>query len=192
MGSFSPSRTSIAGEQTSRFATPFPTGGGADGSDGGVTTNIRKVNGEIITTILVDIEDLLCSGTVKDIIGEDGVAAAYIGRIITAKNGIVYKIEMACIEKPAGSNTSLDIDLVSSSHSLAEDVVYDSGAGAHELSLIAAGGNWATGMRKMSAVGLNWANLPNDYLYLTNGSGDNSGGTFTAGKFLIKLYGANF
>jgi hypothetical protein len=192
MPSFMKATRTIIGEQTARFTTAFPTGAGADGSDGGITTNIQKVNGEIITTILVDIHGLLCSGTVKDIIGEDGAAAAYIGRIITAKNGIVYKIEMACIEKPAGSNTSLDIDLVSSLHSLAEDVVYDSGAGAAELSLIAAGGNWATGMRKMSAVGLNWANLPNDYLYLTNGSGANSGGTYTAGKFLIKLYGANF
>ena len=192
MGSFSPSRSSISGAQTSHFTDPFPTGGGADGSDGGVTQYIEKINGEIITTILVDIHGLLCSGTVKDIIGEDGVAAAYIGRIVTAKNGIVYKIEMACIEKPAGSNTSFDIDLVSSTHSLAEDVVYDSGAGSAELSLIAAGGNWLVGMRKASAVDLNWTNLPNDYIYLANGSGANSGGTYTAGKFIIKLYGASF
>ena len=141
---------------------------------------------------MVDIHGLLCSGTVKDVIGEDGAAAAYIGRIVTAKNGIVYKCEMSCIEKPAGSNTSFDIDLVSSTHSLAEDVVYDSGAGSAELSLIAAGGDWQVGMRKMSAVGLNWANLPADYIYLANGSGANSGGTYTAGKFIIKLYGANF
>ena len=192
MGTFRSSPTSTVGAQTSRFTEPFPTGGGADGSVGGVTTNIRKINGEIITTILVDIHGLLCSGTAKDIIGEDGVAAAYIGRITTARNGIVYKIEMSCTEKPAGSNTSLDIDLVSSSHSLAEDVVYDSGGGTAELSLIAAGGNWATGMRRLSAVGLNWANLPNDYIYLANGSGANSGGTYTAGKFIIKFYGANF
>jgi hypothetical protein len=99
---------------------------------------------------------------------------------------------MACIEAPVGSNTSLDIDLVSSSHSLAEDVVYDSGAGALELSLIAAGGSWQVGMRKISAVNLNWVNLVNDYIYLANGSGDNSGGTYTAGKVAITLYGANF
>lgn len=189
---FSKSRKTTAGAQVSRFAAPFPTGAGADGSDGGITTNIQKINGEIITTILVDIQDLLCSGTVKDIIGEDGAAAAYIGRITSAKNGIVYKIEMACIEKPAGSNTSFDIDLVSSAHSLAEDVVYDSGAGSLELSLIAAGADWQVGMRRMSAVGLNWTNLANDYIYLANGSGANSGGTYTAGKFIIKLYGANF
>ena len=192
MGNFRSSRSRAAGAQTARFAEPFPTGAGADGSDGGITTNIQKINGEIITTMLVDIHGLLCSGTVKDIIGEDGAAAAYIGRIVPAKNGIVYKCEMSCIEKPAGSNTSFDIDLVSSTHSLAEDVVYDSGAGSAELSLIAAGGDWQKGMRKMSAVGLNWANLPADYIYLANGSGANSGGTYTAGKFIIKLYGANF
>ena len=192
MGSFRSSRTSTAGAQTARFAAPFPTGAGADGSDGGITTNIQKINGEIITTILVDIHGLLCPGTVKDVIGEDGAAAAYIGRIVTAKSGIVYKIEMACIEKPAGSNTSFDIDLVSSTHSRAEDQTYDGGAGSAELSLIAAGGDWQVGMRKMSAVGLNWANLPADYIYLANGSGANSGGTYTAGKFIIKLYGANF
>ena len=192
MGSFRSSRSSAAGAQTARFATPFPTGAGADGSDGGITTNIQKINGEIITTILVDIHGLLCSGTVKDVIGEDGAAAAYIGRIVTAKSGIVYKCEMSCIEKPAGSNTSFDIDLVSSTHSRAEDQTYDGGGGSAELSLIAAGGDWQVGMRKMSAVGLNWANLPADYIYLANGSGANSGGTYTAGKFIIKLYGANF
>ena len=189
---FSKSRKVTSGAQTSRFAEPFPTGAGADGSAGGITTTIQKINGEIITTMLVDIHGLLCSGTAKDIIGEDGASAAYITRILPAKNGTVYKCEMACIEAPVGSNTSLDIDLVSSTHSLAEDVVYDSGAGSQELSLIAAGANWTKGMRKISAVGLNWTNLAQDYIYLANGSGANSGGTYSAGKFIIKFYGANF
>jgi len=189
---FSKSRKVTSGAQTARFAEPFPTGAGADGSAGGITTSIQKINGEIITTILVDIHGLLCSGTVKDVIGEDGAADAYIGRIVTGKNGIVYRCEMSCIEKPAGSNTSFDIDLVSSTHSRAEDQTYDGGAGSAELSLIAAGADWQVGMRKMSAVGLNWSNLTGDYIYLANGSGANSGGTYTAGKFIIKLYGANF
>ena len=192
MGNFRASPSNRSGAQVSRFATPNATGAGADGSDGGITTRIQKINGEIITTILVDIQDFLCSGTVKDVIGEDGAAAAYIGRITTAKNGIVYKIEMACIEKPAGSNTSFDIDLVSSPHSRSEDQTFDGGAGSNELPLITTGTDWLVGMRKMSAVNLNWANLPGDYIYLANGSGANSGGTYTAGKFIIKLYGANF
>ena len=192
MGKFSSSRLSTVGAQTARFATPFPTGAGADGSAGGITTTIQKINGEIITTMLVDIHGLLCSGTAKDIIGEDGASAAYITRVLPAKNGVVYKCEMACIEAPVGSNTSLDIDLVSSAHSRAEDQTYDGGGGSDELSLIAAGASWTKGMRKISAVGLNWTNLAQDYIYLANGSGANSGGTYTAGKFIIKFYGANF
>jgi len=192
MGKFNSSPASRSGAQTSRFTVPNATGAGADGSDGGITTTIRKINGEIVTTILVDIQDFLCSGTAKDVIGEDGAAAAYIGRITTAKNGIVYKIEMACIEKPAGSNTSRDIDLASSPHSRSEDQTFDGGAGSNELPLITTGTDWEVGMRKMSAVNLNWVNLPGDYIYLVNGSGANSGGTYTAGKFIIKLYGANF
>ena len=192
MGRFSPSRQSLAGAQTARFAEPFATGAGADGSAGGITTTIEKINGEIITTMLVDIHGLLCSGTIKDIIGEDGASAAYITRVLPAKNGVVYKCEMACIEAPVGSNTSLDIDLVSSTHSRAEDQTYDGGGGTDELSLIAAGASWTKGMRKISAVGLNWSNLTGDYIYLANGSGANSGGTYTAGKFIIKFYGANF
>jgi len=190
MGKFQSSSNTSAGHQISRFAAPFPTGAGADGSDGGITQYIQKINGEFITTILVDIQDFLCSGTVKDIIGEDGAAAAYIGRIVTAKNGVVYKAEMACIETPAGSNTTADIDFVSNATSRSEDETYD-GAGAN-LSLIAAGGNWTKGMYKVSAVDTNWTNLNADYLYLANGSGTNSGGTYTAGKFIIKLYGASF
>ena len=192
MGSFKPSPNNTVGTLTSRFAEPFPTGAGADGSAGGITTTIEKINGEIITTMLVDIHGLLCSGTIKDIIGEDGASAAYITRLLPAKNGVVYKCEMACIEAPVGSNTSLDIDLVSSTHSRAEDQTYDGGGGTDELSLIAAGASWTKGMRKISAAGLNWTNLSQDYIYLANGSGANSGGTYTAGKFIIKFYGANF
>ena len=74
--------------------------------------------------------------------------------------------------------------------SLAEDATFDgSGAG---IALITAGGNWTTGMYKVSPVDTDLSALVNDRLYLANGSGANSGGTYTAGKFIIKLYGASF
>ena len=111
MGSFTKSRKNIVGEQTSRFAAPVATGGGFDGA-AKVQARIQKINGEIITTILVDLQGLVVSGTAKDIIGESGVAAAYITQITTAKNGIIYKAEMGCIEAPAGSNTTADITYI--------------------------------------------------------------------------------
>ena len=189
MGSFRKSRKNIAGAQISRFAAPVATGGGFDGA-AKVQVRIQKINGEIITTILVDIQGLVVSGTNKDIIGEDGAAAAYITQITTAKNGVIYKAEMGCIEAPAGSNIAADIDLVSNSNSLAEDATRDSAGTA--TALIVAGGAYTKGMYKVSAASTNLSNCVNDYLYLANGSGANSGGTYTAGKFVIKLYGAAF
>ena len=189
MGTLKPSRTIVSGEQIVSYADANATGGGFDGA-AGVTIYVNKTNGEILTTILVDIEGLLVSGTVKDIIGEDGVAAAYITQITTAVNGIIYKAEMACIEAPAGTNTTADIDLVTNSASLAEDVEYDSSGTA--VALIAATGDYTQGMVRFSASGLDLSNCADDYLYLVNGSGANSGGTYSAGKFVIKLYGASF
>ena len=163
------------------------TGGGFDGA-AGVTMYVSEINGEIVTTILVDIEDLLVSGTENDIIGEDDVAAAYITQITTAVNGIIYKAEMSCIEVPAGSNTTADIDLVSNAASLAEDA---DGTAGTALTLITANGAYTAGMTQSTGPD-DLSALVDDYLYLTNGSGANSGGTYTAGKFVIKLYGANF
>ena len=189
MGTFRTSRTNIRGTQVSRFANPVDPGGGFDGATL-VTQYIQKINGEIITSILLDIQDLLVSGTVKDIIGEDGVAAAYITQIKTAKNGVIYKAEMSCVEAPAGSNTTADIDLVTNSASLAEDATYDGSGNA--VVLIAAGGAYTKGMQRVSAAGTDFSATNNDYLYLANGSGANSGGTYTAGKFIIKLYGSGW
>jgi len=171
-------------------ATPNATGGGFDGAEK-ETITVSNINGEIITTILLDITGLLVSGTATDIIGEDGVAAAYITRITTAVNGVVYKAEMACIETPAGSNTTKDIDLVTNSNSLAEDAAYDSGGGV-DTDVIITGADWKGGSARATTSGQDLNALVGDYLYLANGSGANTGGTYTAGKFVIKLYGASF
>ena len=190
MGGFKPSQGSIGGDVTISSADANDTGAGFDGA-AKETVTVANINGEIVTTILLDIEGLLVSGTTRDIFGEDGAAASYITQITTAVNGIVYKVEMMCIEAPAGTNTTADIDLVGNSVStLAEDALWSS-AGT-TTTLIAAGEAWTVGMRKETAVSTDLSALIDDYLYIANGSGANSGGTFTAGKFVIKLYGANF
>ncbi len=189
MGRFTASRNRVAGEQTFRFKRPAATGAGFDAAPT-CDVKIRKVNGEIITTILIDIQGLAVGGDIKDIIGESGAAAAYITKAEYANNGGIYKIEMGCIETPAGTNTTADIDLVSNTDSLAEGVAHDS-AGTRQ-SLILPGGDWEAGTYKVNREFRTIANLNNDFLYLANGSGANSGGTYTAGKFIIKLFGANF
>ena len=146
MGNFSGSRTIITGDQIRSFAAANAVGGGFDAAAKS-TIHISKVNGEIITTILVDLQGLVVSGTVLDVIGENDTAASYLTSITTTKNGIVY---------------------------------------------IAAGGAWTAGMYKATTAGTDFSALVGDYLYLSNGSGANTGGTYTAGKFIIKLFGASF
>jgi hypothetical protein len=111
-------------------------------------------------------------------------------RITDSVNGVVFRAEMACIEVPAGSNTTPDLDLVANSASLAEDVEYD--ASGTPTVLIDANGSWVKGEFRGSVDGSDFSALPDAYLYLANGSGANSGGTFSAGKYVIRLYGAAF
>ena len=169
-------------------ATPTATGGGFDGAELCKVT-VGNINGEIVTKILVDLTGLVSSGTEKDVIGENDTAAAYMTRITTGVNGYIYRADMACIESPTGTNAEADIDLVTSSDSIAEDAAYD--GGSTEVALIPAGADWGVGMWRQSAGGLDCANInaSSHYVYLADGSGGASGGTYTAGKFLIRLYG---
>ena len=68
--------------------------------------------------------------------------------------------------------------------------------GANPVVLIKAHEDYTVGMTKSSPVsgstGVNWANVADGYLYLTNGDVHATGGGLNGGKFVIKLYGANF
>jgi hypothetical protein len=180
----------IKGDLTINTTTAGAVGAGF-GDAASLDITIGKVNGEIITTILVDIEGLQESGVLKDIIGDNGetTGGAYITQITTAVNGIVYKAEIACVEEPAGGTA--DIDLVTNTNQLDENDAYDSGGG-DAVALIPATAVWDTGMHRVSAAGLDTVDLVNAYLYLAAGAGDGSDSTYTAGKFIIKLYGASF
>ena len=167
-------------------------GGGFDQANA-VSAKVSKINGEIVTTILVDIDGLSVGAGEKDVIGEDGVAAAYLTQITTAVNGVIYKAEMSCVETPAtlSGATTADIDLVSNSNSLAQGADYDSAGTA--VVLIAATAGYKAGTHRQSAAGADFENVVDDYLYLAAGAAPGgSGGRYGAGKFIIKLYGASF
>jgi len=139
------------------------------------------LNGDIITEIHVDLTGLGCKGVAAaDAIGL-ATGAAYIGRYVVATCGVVYKVEMACLETPAGTDTEDDIMLSADDE---DDIAYDG-----EVD----GGNVidpATGL----AAGTIYENTApaltaNDYLYLTEGDTGGDEGTYTAGQLLIRLYG---
>lgn len=140
-------------------------------------------NGTLITTrIVVDISTLVGSATDLDIIGESAAASCHWGQITAAKSGTLIGGSVTCLEVPAGGAT--DIDFYSSNVSTGtQDVIITDAALETETALVTSGGAWTSGATK----GMTALPTANDYLYLVNGAA--SGGTFTAGKFLITLYG---
>ncbi len=157
-------------------------GAGATSTSVTPTTYIRTENGGIITTLKIDLTGLKSKNDVDDVIGIDGTAKASFIRVITASHGFVYRGEMSCIELPAASsNVGLDIDLASEG---VDTGAYDTD-GSGYTSILAAGGNWALGQTKTFLQGP----LANEYLYMTTGATHTGDSVYTAGQFIIKLYG---
>ena len=144
---------------------------------------ISRMGGLIVTTILVDISTLIGSATDLDIIGESAAASCHFGQITTAKSGTLIAGRVTCLEVPAGGAD--DLDFYSSTVGTGtQDVIITDAALGTETALVTNGEAWTAGMVKPMT------SLPtaNDYIYIINGEA--SGGTFTAGKFLIELFGA--
>jgi hypothetical protein len=142
-----------------------------------------RIGNDIITTILVDLTGLAGNNDEGDVIGLAAGGAAYIGKYVQSETGIIHKIEMTCLEVPtSGSNNLDDIDLRANSSATAAATADGSGYTA----LIAAGGSWTLGETAQQLVTMPAAN---DYLYLIEGAASGGANTFTAGKYMIKLYG---
>ena len=142
-------------------------------------------NGTLITTsIVVDLTGLVGSATDVDIIGNTGGAAScHWGRITTAICGTLVAVRVTCLEVPAGGAD--DIDFYSSNVGTgAQDVAISHADLGTETALVTSGAAWASGTTK----GMTALPTADDYLYIVNGEGS-AGGTFTAGKFLIELFG---
>jgi hypothetical protein len=133
------------------------------------------------TVIMIDIEGLNSSVT-NDVIGVNGGAAScHLGQYTTAVSGTVFAGNMTCLEVPVTGDT--DIDLWSADEStLAEDTQISAATG--ELQCVTAGGAWTLN----EAIAFTVLPGANDYFYLTSG-GAGADATYTAGKFLIELYG---
>lgn len=153
-------------------------GAGVDTAESYVGS-ISRMGGLIVTSIVVDITTLIGSATDTDIIGESAAASCHWGQITTAKSGTLIGGKVTCLEVPAGGTA--DINFYSANESTgAQDALATS---LTETVLIDAAGAWTSG----AAKGMTALPPANDYLYIANGAA--SGGTFTAGKFLIELYG---
>lgn len=143
-------------------------------------TGVLKTGDLITTRILIDLTGLVASGTDLDIIGDSAAANAHIGRVTALLNGTIDGGLITCLEVPAGGGT--DIDFYSATEGTgAQDALATS---LTEKALVTAGGAWTSGLSK----GMTLLPAADDYLYVANGAGS-ANGTFSAGKFLIQLFG---
>jgi len=140
-------------------------------------SSVFKAGGVITTRLLVDLTgaDDFAAG---DIIGKDGsIAVAHLGQVTTARNGTIFSVRMTCLELPAGGD--VDIDLYVATEGTGAP---DTAISALTETLVINSGDWAAGDVKLADT-----IAANKYLYLVNG--DTTAGTYTAGKYLIELFG---
>jgi len=143
-----------------------------------VTTD--PVTGVIHTKIYFDLTGAKSTTTDLDIIGNTG--ACHFGQITAAINGTITAGSVTCLETPATGVT--DIDFYEASVATG---AYDADASGltNAGALLTKGGAWAASTAPTALTGLPTANY---YLYVANGAGGTVG-TYTAGKFLIELWG---
>jgi hypothetical protein len=138
--------------------------------------NAGSVGGVYKMTVLIDLTGLNSGGTAGDIIGVDGTALpCYIARLPTMT---VLGGRMTCLEAPAGGDD--DIDLYSAVEGTG---VEDSAITALTETQIINGGTQSAGTVTYFAADPS----ANHYFYLVGQS--TSDATYTAGRFLIEVFG---
>tara|TARA_R110002110_G_scaffold147491_3_gene338074 strand:+ start:134 stop:751 length:618 start_codon:yes stop_codon:yes gene_type:complete len=135
-------------------------------------TNVNLVK----TTIMIDLTGLQSTGS-GDIIGKNGAGIAYIARVTTADNGVIFGVSMECFETPAGGDPDINL------HSATEGTgVEDTAIGDLTETLIINGGDQAAGSRTAGGT-----IVADQYLYLTTGAATD--GAYSAGRLVITLLG---
>lgn len=157
----------------------------AAGFTGGTGTiyksGVETVGGLIKTSILFDLTGLGSSTTDLDIIGQGAAAAAYMAQILAAISGTILCGRMTCLEVPAGGVADIDLYWATEATGKFDDGI----AALTETALITAGGAWTAALTKQIADPVG---IANGYLYLCGGAAGTAA-TYTAGKFLLELFG---
>ena len=148
---------------------------------------INKFGGEIITTFQIDITGLFGAALGGSVIGS-GSNPSNFYQVTSSSNGILYKVELNCIQTPSDStgmtqSTSIGIKYHSSAMNHGND--YDG-------NLLINASSQSIGQQISTSTTL-INGLNNQYLHLYAGTmGSPDYNAYNAGKFLVKLYGATF
>ena len=156
-------------------------GTGFAGTDTVYESGVRATGTIIKTEIMIDLTGASSVATDLDIIGTHVSEPAHIGQLTAALTGATYLMgKITCLEAPAGGAESIDLySATEGTGFLSEAIV----AGAYTERALLTSGVWALHERAV----FTGVPLAGDYLYLVAGGA--VGGEYTAGKFLIEIWG---
>jgi len=138
--------------------------------------------GNIIeTTIVLDLTGLNSGDADGDIIGKAATANCHYGQITAAINGTILSGYMQCLETPAGGEPDIDLFTATVATGTEEALI----TALTETSLLTTAADWTN---LLAPKGLTVVPPADGYLYLV-ASGGATNDTYTAGKFMIKLFG---
>jgi len=155
---------------------------------------VQEVNGEVITTITLDLQGLSGSNdNAFEVIGnaQTPADAAYLYQHLNAINGILYKAEMSCIEDISTGGAGCNRSFVLSGST---QPTYGHGQAASGMgdpfAVMTQGGVPGTMSQGVTVVDNSVLSSDSSYVFLINGAnGSGSAGSFTSGKLVIRLYG---
>ena len=168
----------LTGDIVATAAASVEYGAGFIGTAYTPTVTRRTEGGVIITQTKFDLTGLASSTTANDVIGLSTTPpVAFIGRNVVATNGVIFKVELSCLETPVGGD--LEINIVSNASATLK---FDSAGGTTYLS------NSGT-----LQIGQTISNLvpqitANHYFYATGGA-SGTAAAYTAGQFILTTYG---
>ena len=145
-----------------------------------VKHNVITMGNIIETTIILDLTGLNSGDADGDIIGKVGTANCHYGQVTAAVNGTILFGSMECFEAPAGGEPDIDLFTATVSTGTEETLI----TALTETSLLTTNADWTLGLYKT----LTTVPPADGYLYLV-ASGGATNDTYTAGKYMIKLYG---
>lgn len=168
---------------TDAAPTAMTAGAGITAGTGTVHAVAVSRNGSMIKTdIMVDLTGLNSQATDLDIIGVDGTALpCHIGQITAAVNGTIVGGVMRCLEVPAGGDPNVALYSATEGTGVEDGLI----SALTETLLFDPAADWTIDMDR-SLTGIPAAD---QYLYLVQGDAAGTNATYTAGKFLITLYG---
>jgi len=137
--------------------------------------------GLIKTEIFIDLTGLNSGSDIGDIIGKTTTANCHIGLISAALNGTIVHGRITCLETPAGGNPDIDFYGTVTEGTGTQDDAISALTGE---AILLNNGNW-TGAE---ATPILMSAFPGaGYLYMVDAA--DTAATYTAGKFLLELWG---